>query len=49
MIASTDPSPLLQTSIYMVAILAGYALLTPPQDWQRAWHTVRAIWRRDGR
>ena len=48
MIAATDPSPLLQASIYMAGILAGYALLTPSQEWQRAWQTVRAVWRRNG-
>jgi hypothetical protein len=45
MIPSPDPSPLLQVTVYMAAILGGYALLTPTQDWARAWQTVRAIWR----
>ena len=44
MIASPDPSPLLQTSVYMAGILAGYALLTGPQEWSRAWETVRQFW-----
>jgi hypothetical protein len=47
MIPAADPSPMLQATVYMAGILAGYALLTPSQDWQRAWQTVRAIWRRD--
>jgi hypothetical protein len=47
MIASSDPSPLLQAAVYMAGILVGYALLTPPQEWARAWATVRAIWRGD--
>ena len=46
MIASPDPSPVLQAAVYMAGILTGYALLTSSQEWSRAWHTVRAIWRR---
>lgn len=38
-----DPSPLLQTAIYMAGILVGYALLTTPPEWQRAWQTVRSV------
>ena len=49
MIASPEPSPLLQAVVYMVGILSGYALLTPGQDWARAWRTVRAIWDRERR
>jgi len=45
MIPSPGPSPLLQASVYMGGILVGYALLTPPQDWARAWQAVREIWR----
>jgi hypothetical protein len=45
MISSPDPSPLLQATVYMVAILGGYALVTPRQEWARAWQSVRAIWR----
>jgi hypothetical protein len=44
MIASPDPSPLLPASVYMAGILVGYALLTAPQEWARAWQTVREIW-----
>ena len=43
---SPDPSPLLLTALYMAGILAGYALLTAPEEWQRAWQTVRAWARR---
>jgi hypothetical protein len=43
MIPSSDPSPLLQAAVYMAGILVGYALLTPPQEWTRAWQTVRSI------
>jgi hypothetical protein len=45
MIPHSDPSPLFQATVYMAGILVGYALLTPPQEWQHAWQTVRAIWR----
>jgi hypothetical protein len=45
MVPSPDPSPLLQAAVYLAGILSGYALLTPRQEWQRAWHTVRAMWR----
>jgi hypothetical protein len=47
MISPADPSPMLQAAVYMAGILVGYAMLTPPQDWARAWQTVRAIWRSD--
>jgi hypothetical protein len=43
-----DPSPLVLTAIYMASILAGYALLTAPEEWQRAWQVVRQVWRRNG-
>ena len=49
MIASPEPSPLLQAAVYMVGILSGYALLTPRQEWARAWRTVRTIWDRERR
>lgn len=45
-IASSDPSPLILTGIYMAGILAGYALTTAPEEWQRAWQTVRQAWTR---
>jgi hypothetical protein len=49
MMPLSDPSPLTQTVVYMLGILAGYALLTPAEDWSRAWETVRSVWRRDRR
>jgi hypothetical protein len=42
----SDPSPLVLTAIYMASILAGYALLTAPEEWQRAWQVVRQVWTR---
>ena len=49
MIASPEPSPLIQTIVYMVGILSGYALLTPRQEWARAWRTVQTLWDRTRR
>jgi hypothetical protein len=43
---AAEPSPLLQTAVYMAAMLTGYALLTPSEEWTRAWNTVRSIWDR---
>jgi hypothetical protein len=40
-IAAPDPSPLVQAAIYMGGILAGYMLLVRPDEWQRAWETIR--------
>jgi hypothetical protein len=45
-LGSADPSPLLLTALYMGGMLAGYALLTAPEEWQRAWQTVRQAWTR---
>jgi hypothetical protein len=45
----TDPSPLFLTGLYMAGILSGYALLTAPEEWQRAWQTVRQAWTRHRR
>jgi hypothetical protein len=44
--APVDPSPLSLTALYMAGIFAGYALLTAPEEWQRAWQTVRRAWNR---
>ena len=41
-----EPSPLIQTAVYMGGILGGYALLTRPEEWARAWETVRSVWSR---
>jgi len=43
---ASDPSPLVQTAVYMAGILTGYALLTRPEEWARAWETVRSVWSR---
>ncbi|HZB27207.1 MAG TPA: hypothetical protein VE282_01500 [Gemmatimonadales bacterium] len=40
--ASSDPSPLVQTAVYMAGILGGYVLLLRPDEWQRAWQTIRS-------
>jgi hypothetical protein len=37
----SDPSPLTQTAVYMAAILAGYLLLTRPEEWARVREVVR--------
>jgi hypothetical protein len=42
----TDPSPLTQAIVYLTGILLGHALLTPPEEMQRAWDTFRSAWRR---
>ena len=46
----SDPSPLMQTTAYMGGMLAGYLLLTRPDEWAEVRETVRALWerRRDG-
>ena len=41
---SSDPSPLVQTAVYMVGILLGYGLLVQPEEWQRTWETIRSAW-----
>jgi hypothetical protein len=45
-ISASDPSPLVLTALYMAGIFGGYALLTAPEEWQRAWQTVRRAWNR---
>ena len=42
----SDPSPLVLTALYLAGHLTGYALLTAPEEWQRAWQTVRQVWNR---
>jgi hypothetical protein len=44
LVASSDPSPLVQTAVYMAGVLAGYVLLVRPDEWQRAWETLRDSW-----
>jgi hypothetical protein len=41
-----DPSPLVQTVVYMGGMLAGYLLLTQPEEWARVRETVREVWSR---
>jgi hypothetical protein len=48
-IASADPSPLVQTVVYMAGMLVGYVLLVRPDEWQRAWETIRNTWSRPPR
>jgi hypothetical protein len=46
----SDPSPLAQAAVYMGGMLAGYLLLTQPEEWARVRETVREVWeRRRGR
>lgn len=40
-ISSGDPSPLVQVTVYLIGVLLGHVLLTGPDEWQRAWETVR--------
>jgi hypothetical protein len=42
----SDPSPLLQTTVYMGGMLAGYLLLTRPEEWAEVRETVRTMWER---
>ena len=41
-----EPSPLVETAVYMGGILAGYLLLTQPEEWERVRETVRQVWER---
>jgi hypothetical protein len=44
LVAYSDPSPLAQTIFYMAGMLGGYILLVRPDEWQRAWETIRSTW-----
>jgi hypothetical protein len=44
LLIASDPSPLVQTAVYMAGVLAGYVLLVRPDEWQRAWDTIRDTW-----
>ena len=44
LIASSDPSPLVQAAVYMAGVLVGYVLLVRPDEWQSAWETIRNTW-----
>jgi hypothetical protein len=43
-ISTADPSPLVQAAVYMAGVLVGYMLLVRPDEWQRAWETIRDTW-----
>jgi hypothetical protein len=43
-IAASDPSPLVQTAVYMAGVFGGYMLLVSRHEWQRAWETIRGTW-----
>ena len=43
LISLPEPTPLVQMAVYMAGMLAGYALLTGTDEWQRAWETVRDV------
>jgi hypothetical protein len=47
--AASDPSPLVQTVVYMAGVLGGYVLLVRPDEWQRAWETIRNTWAKTSR
>ena len=42
--ALTDPSPIVQTAVYMAGMLSGYLLLTSPEEWTKVLETVRSVW-----
>ena len=42
----SGPSPLTQAAVYMGGMLAGYLLLTQPEEWARVRETVREVWER---
>jgi hypothetical protein len=48
-IPSADPSPIVQTAVYMAGMLGGYLLLTRPEEWTRVREAVRAAWLRNRR
>jgi hypothetical protein len=48
-IASSEPSPIAQTAVYMAGMLGGYLLLTSPEEWTRVREAVRAVWFRSRR
>jgi hypothetical protein len=41
---SSDPSPVVQTAVYMAAVAAGYVLLLGPEEWQQVRETIRNTW-----
>ena len=43
-LSASDPSPMVQTAVYMAGVLLGYVLLVRPDEWQSAWETLRSSW-----
>lgn len=43
-LSASDPSPMVQTAVYMAGVLLGYVLLVRPDEWQSAWDTLRSSW-----
>jgi hypothetical protein len=41
-----DPSPVVQAAVYMGGMLAGYLLLTQPEEWDRLREVMREVWSR---
>ena len=37
----SDPSPMVQATVYMAGVLAGYVMLVRPDEWQTAWDELR--------
>lgn len=46
LLIASDPSPMVQTVVYMAGVLAGYVLLVRPDEWQSAWESLRNTWSR---
>ena len=46
LLIASDPSPLVQATVYMAGVLAGYVLLVRPDEWQSAWESLRNTWSR---
>ena len=46
LLIALDPSPIVQTAVYMAGVLVGYVLLVPPDEWQSAWESLRSTWSR---
>jgi hypothetical protein len=47
--ASSDPSPLVQAAVYMVAVAVGYVMLIGPEEWQQVRETIRNTWTKSPR
>ena len=47
-LSASDPSPMVQTAVYMAGVLVGYVLLVRPDEWQTAWETLRSSWSKRG-